>query len=71
MANSSVSRRVSDYRKRLRDSGFRLIQLWVPDTHRPGFADMCRRQSLMLLDDPNEAESLAVISETSDIEGWV
>jgi hypothetical protein len=32
---------------------------------------MCRRQSLMLLDDPNEAESLAVISETSDIEGWV
>jgi hypothetical protein len=71
MANSSVSRRVSDYRKRLRDSGFRLVQLWVPDTHRPGFAEMCRRQSLILRDDPNEAETLAGISEISDTEGWV
>ena len=25
--------------------GFRSIQIWVPDTRQPGFAEECRRQS--------------------------
>ncbi len=71
MANSPVSRRVGDHRRRLRAAGFRLVQIWVPDTRRPGFADMCRKESLMLRGDPNEAATLASIAEFSDIEGWV
>ena len=71
MANPAVSRRVGDHRRRLRDAGFRLVQIWVPDTHQAGFADQCRRQSLMLRDDPNAAETLAAISEVPDTEGWV
>lgn len=71
MGSASVSRRVGDYRRRLRSKGFRLVQLWVPDTRRPGFAAMCRRQSRLLRDDPNEALTLASIAELSDIEGWV
>ncbi|MFF7058085.1 antitoxin MazE family protein [Achromobacter spanius] len=30
----------------LRMAGSRPVQIWVPDTRRPGFAEECRRQSL-------------------------
>jgi len=32
------------YRNRLKARGLRQIQLWVPDTSRPGFIDELRRQ---------------------------
>ena len=35
----------SRYRSRLRRKGLRPVQIWVPDTRRPGFGDECRRQS--------------------------
>ena len=43
-----VSQRVQKRRDVLRASGLRPIQIWVPDTRRPGFADECRRQSLVV-----------------------
>lgn len=53
MSTSSASR-VQKHRAKLRAAGLRLIQIWVPDTRRPGFAEECRRQSLSLRDDPQE-----------------
>lgn len=44
----SVSQRVRRRRDTLRASGLRPIQLWVPDTRQPGFAEECRRQSLIV-----------------------
>ncbi len=41
-----VSIRVRKCRDELRKAGLRPVQIWVPDTRRPGFADECRRQSL-------------------------
>lgn len=41
-----VSQRVRKRREALRAAGLRPIQIWVPDTRRPGFAEECRRQSL-------------------------
>jgi hypothetical protein len=41
-----VSRRVQKRRDVLRAAGLRPVQIWVPDTRRPGFAEECRRQSL-------------------------
>ena len=32
-------------RAALRAAGLRAVQIWVPDTRRPGFADEARRQS--------------------------
>ena len=32
-------------RAALRCAGLRPIQIWVPDTRRPGFAEECRRQA--------------------------
>ena len=42
---ASVNARVNKRRQALRDQGLRPIQIWVPDTRVPGFADECRRQS--------------------------
>ena len=40
------------------------------DTRAPGFAAECRRQSLMLRDDPQEAEVLGWIEAVSDTTDW-
>ncbi|RYF50354.1 MAG: DUF3018 family protein [Cytophagaceae bacterium] len=37
--------RVQKRRDALRAAGLRPIQIWVPDTRHPGFAEECRRQS--------------------------
>lgn len=43
---TSLSGRVQKRREALRKAGLRPVQIWVPDTRRPGFAEECRRQSL-------------------------
>jgi len=40
-----VGQRVQKRRDALRAAGLRPVQIWVPDTRRPGFAEECRRQS--------------------------
>ena len=43
-----VNDRVQKYRDGLRKAGLRPIQIWVPDTRRPDFAEQCRRQSSLV-----------------------
>ncbi len=62
--------RVQKHRAALRASGLRPVQIWVPDTRAPGFAEECRRQSLLIRDDPQEQEVLEWIERAADIEGW-
>ena len=40
-----VNSRVQKHRDALRRAGLRPVQIWVPDTRRPNFAEECRRQS--------------------------
>jgi hypothetical protein len=68
---ASVSERVGRYRTNLREAGLRPVQIWVPDTRRPGFANECRRQSSLLKADPQEQEVLDWIEQVADTEGWV
>ena len=42
---ASVVQRVQKRRDALRAAGLRPIQIWVPDTRHPGFAEECSRQS--------------------------
>jgi hypothetical protein len=42
---SPVSDRVRRRRDALRAAGLRPIQIWAPDTRRPGFGDRCRDQA--------------------------
>lgn len=66
----SVTDRVQKHRAGLRAAGMRPVQIWVPDTRRKDFADECRRQSLALRNDPQEAETLAWLEAAADTEGW-
>jgi hypothetical protein len=43
-----VNERVQKRRQILRAAGLRPLQIWVPDTRRPGFAEECHRQSLLV-----------------------
>lgn len=65
-----VTERVKRYRDKLRERGLRPVQIWVPDTRRPGFAMECRRQSELLKTDAHEKEVLNFLEEAADREGW-
>lgn len=41
----SVQDRVREYRKRMRDRGYRPIQMWVPDVRSERFAAEAHRQA--------------------------
>ena len=66
----SIAMRVQKHRKALRACGLRPIQIWVPDTRQKGFLEECRRQSKLLLNDPQECNVLEWIANVSDHEGW-
>ena len=58
------------YRERMRAKGFRAIQLWVPDTRSPEFAEECRRQSLLVANDPAEQQLMDEWEAWQDDTGW-
>jgi hypothetical protein len=71
MASSTVVR-VRKRRAALRQAGLRPVQIWVPDTRRPGFAEECRRQSRLVaeadLADGDLGEFLN--AALADVDGW-
>jgi hypothetical protein len=71
MASSTVAR-VRKRRAALRQAGLRPVQIWVPDTRRPGFAEECRRQSRLAaeadLADAGLREFLN--AALADVDGW-
>ncbi len=54
------------YRGRLRSQGLRPIQIWVPDTRAPGFAEECRRQARLVNDSTGERDALEFIDQVAD-----
>ncbi len=70
-SNHQARENVSRYREKMRAQGFRPIQIWVPDTRLPKFAEECRRQSLLV---SNDAAEQAILGELDaaleDIEDW-
>lgn len=38
-------KRMTGYRQRMRAAGLRPVQIWVPDTRSPAFAETCRQQA--------------------------
>jgi len=70
---TSIAERVQKRRAALRKAGLRPIQLWVPDTRRPEFADECRRQSkLAAQTDMADTELLDFMDNAlADVKGWV
>jgi hypothetical protein len=54
MPASQLRKRVAARRAELRRLGLRPIEIWVPDTRAPGFAEEARRQSRLV--DADRAE---------------
>lgn len=67
---TTTTERVQKHRDSLRAAGMRLVQMWVPDTRRKDFALECRRQSLLVKDDPHEADVQSWVQSVADTEGW-
>jgi Protein of unknown function (DUF3018) len=44
----TVGQRVEEHRRRMRERGYRPLQIWVPDVRSDAFADEARRQSARL-----------------------
>jgi hypothetical protein len=68
----AVAERVQRHRDKCRAAGLRLVQLWIPDTKRPDFAEECRKQSAQVAQaDMNDPAMLNFLdSALADIEGW-
>ncbi len=67
---ATTAQRVRQHREGMRRAGLRPVQIWVPDTRKPGFAEECRRQSLLLAHDPLEKETLDWLEQVGDRDGW-
>lgn len=62
----STKDRVRRHRDRLRARGMRPIQIWVPDTRAPGFAEEAHRQSLLAAGDQDTEAAQAFIDDSLD-----
>ena len=65
MPLSDVRKRVAVHRAELRKRGLRPIQIWVPDTRAPGFAEEARRQSRLVDADAEFDEVMGLIERNS------
>jgi hypothetical protein len=72
MTKAAAARKtVQRYRERMRGSGLRLVQVWLPDTRAPGFVEECRRQSLAAKRIVrSERDAMAWVEAIRDTEGW-
>ena len=72
MATLPVNTRSQQHGDALRKAGLRPVRIWVPDTRRPGFAEECRRQSLIAaradLAEPGIQQFMD--DALADLDGW-
>ncbi len=63
----SSREKVRAYRARRRAKGLRLVQMWLPDTRTPEFAELAHRASVAIANSPTEQEDQAFIDS---IQWW-
>ena len=63
--SSSTAERVRKRRAALRRAGLRPVQIWVPDTRRPGFGEECRRQSRLAAEADRTDADLAAFMDAA------
>jgi len=54
------------YRAIRKANGMKLLRLWVPDTHAPGFREEAQRQARLLHNAPEEHEAIDFIEAAAD-----
>ncbi len=54
------------HRARRQANGMKLLRIWVPDPHAPGFRDQAEAQARLLRGAPEEQEALDFIESVAD-----
>lgn len=69
---TSVTHRVRKRRETLRAAGLRPVQIWVPDSRRPGFAAECARQAALVAQADRDDSELDGFLEAAlaSTDGW-
>lgn len=57
----AVRERVSEYRRRMRERGFRPVQVWVPDVRTPAFAAEAARQAALVAEVDRSSDDQAFV----------
>lgn len=70
---TDANRRVQKHRDALRMAGLRPVQIWVPDTRRPGFSAECRRQCRLVAQADSADTDLQQFMDDAltDLDGWI
>lgn len=64
---ASSASRMAAYRKRMREAGYRQVQIWVPDTKAPEFIAEAHRQArLVAQHDPGGDEIMEWLDQVRD-----
>jgi Protein of unknown function (DUF3018) len=68
----STAQRVQQRRDKLRAAGLRPVQVWLPDTHAPGFAEEMRRQCRRIteVEDTPDGREDAAFWEATTADTW-
>ena len=66
---ASNAERARKRRAALREAGLRPVQIWVPDSRRPGFDEECRRQAA-LIGTANRADPELMAFMDAAFEDW-
>ena len=67
MARTLNAQRVAKHRQSLRAQGLRPVQIWVPDTRAPGFAEECARQAaIVAAADRADSELMGFLDAAAD-----
>jgi hypothetical protein len=68
---SAAHERVRVYRAKMKQQGFRQINIWVPDTKSPKFRKECRRQSRLASAAHQSAQLDELLNVAAgSVEGW-
>lgn len=70
MLNTNVAKRIQKHRVLLQQTGLRPVRILLIDKHRAGFAEECRRQSLLLKNDFLEKNTTEWLESVADCDGW-
>ncbi|WP_167000969.1 antitoxin MazE-like protein [Mumia sp. ZJ430] len=62
----SVRDRVAEHRRRMRERGYRPIQVWVPDVRTEQFRDEAHRQAAALARADRRADDQEFVEDISD-----
>ncbi len=66
----SSAQKMRQYRDRLKASGLRPIQLWVPDIRSQKIIEEARNQSIRVSSDSQELHIMDFVESVMDHEGW-